>query len=218
VKRFVYGAIIAVISVFCAAAQDAGVIEQLRKENRELRTKLLEQSARLRRLELWLGDVATGDGKLDQREREAVLLRRLQEVSAGGRELALKVDNTSMALRRTVAELPVSSARKTQLILRLEELELMARRHIALLSRSDRQYESHVISFDRNIGVAVISGGIGKGFFPGMIFRDKSGKSKLRLRVIGVRPAVAAAEVIDGAWDDLTPGMALTALTERHSR
>ena len=63
-----------------------------------------------------------------------------------------------------------------------------------------------ILAVDSELSIVVLSVGSAKGVFTGMIYRV--GKDRpIQLRVVAVRPYVAAAEVVKGSIGDLAPGM-----------
>jgi hypothetical protein len=59
---------------------------------------------------------------------------------------------------------------------------------------------------DQKLSIVILSVGSARGAFPGLIYRTgKNGAT--RLRIVHVRPFVAAAAVLSGNITDLAPGM-----------
>jgi len=183
----------------------------LRQENRELRERLLQQEKELKQLKLWMANAASAGANLSSSEREQYSLRIINEMMLRGKELAMRADNISTQLRRSLDTLPLKPAQRVRLVLRLDELDGAVRQYISFVTGSGKTDACRVISFDRNLGIAVLSAGIEQGFSPGMVFQPAGKKSDLRLRIISVRPGIAAAELISGSWNEVVSGMAVTA-------
>jgi hypothetical protein len=63
-----------------------------------------------------------------------------------------------------------------------------------------------ILAVDQKLSIVILSVGSARGAFPGLIYRTgKNGAT--RLRIVHVRPFVAAAAVLSGNIADLAPGM-----------
>ena len=211
--------IFTIISAVTMTAVNAAVPEApeaaLRRENARLRDELLRRSKELEDLKLYLATVTSGGAVQKSSEREKNALAALDKISHSGMDMAIKVDTALRELRAMMRVLPLSDLQQTQINLRLESMEA-AVRHYILFARGGKKDSCHVVAVERRLGIVVISAGLDQGLFPGMVFRPQQGDSPIRLRVITVKEEIAAAELIAGAWEDITPGMSITAFFRNH--
>lgn len=197
------------------AAAPETEIARLRRENRELRGKLLQTEERLNAYRLWLGNVTLDQEAMAVGERERRALLVLEELARRGNSLSMAALAVRDECRKLIAEMPVGPARKAQMELRLDELTRAAGEFAALTIPGDSHAGSaRILAIDRDLKVAVISAGAGAGVFPGMIFRAKE-RPQVRLRVVGTRFEGAVAELIAGNWQDVVPGMEVSALHQQ---
>ncbi len=194
--------------------------EALRKRERELEAGLIEvkqrfqeQNESYRALQLWLAGVPAEGTVRKSGEREEQLLVTAKELSNRGGELALNAESFCALMRNLLSELPVGKVRQAELQLKLDSLSRDARRFIALTeltkepdAGSDPLRTCRILAVNRELSVVILSVGSVKGAFAGMIYR--TGKDRqIQLRVVAVRPYVAAAELVRGSIGDLAPGM-----------
>ena len=203
-----------IISALIMTAADAAVPETpeaaLRRENARLRSELLQRSKELEDLKLYLATITSGGGVQKSSEREKNALAALDKLSRTGMDMALKVDTAVRELRAIVRLLKLSDLQQTQINLRLDAMEKAVSRYL-LFARGSKKESCNVLAIERTLGIVVISAGLDQGIFPGMVFRPRQGNSSIRLRVIAVKQEIAATELIAGAWEDITPGMEVTA-------
>ncbi|MCI5778208.1 MAG: hypothetical protein MR051_00055 [Lentisphaeria bacterium] len=186
----------------------------LRRENRELRERLIRMERELAAVRIWLGDAGSGAaaGNADG-ERRALLAVR--EFSRRGNRMAAEAAAAGEEFRALLGELALGPARKARLQLRLDALDDAARKFSALsIPGADTVGSCRVLAVSRELQVAVVSAGSGSGVAPGMIFHPVSAP-EVRLRVIGVRFDGALVEPIAGKLDAVVPGTQLSALTVR---
>ena len=205
-------------AIFSAAAEDAvpDALETLRKENRELRTKLLEQDKELARMRAWLAGMISGEAELGK-EADNVKLFRMKTVIDQGTQLALKSDSVSKSFRRMLQNSRIDEVTRINCILLLDELDAAARSFFGSVRNNETAtLDMRVIAVNPKLNIAVVSGGMSKGIFPGMLLYPVNLKnSKLIFRVVSVRPGVCAVDLQDGSWSEVISGMALTPFRKR---
>ena len=203
-----------------AAAADDGsgsALEQLRRENAELRSRLLKQEQELNRMRQWLAGVVSGYNESGSGSNER-LLARFNEVIRSGKALSLKCDEISKSLRRLLKDKAFSESVRIQYSMLLDELDERARSFTNIaLHRDGKNSDMRIIAVDNKLQIAVVSGGLQDGIFPGMmLYQVNSPESKLRLRVISVRPGACAVDLAGGEWKEVIPGMELTPFRKRN--
>ncbi|MBO5668614.1 MAG: hypothetical protein J6S43_05765 [Lentisphaeria bacterium] len=195
---------------FSARAEDE--LSRLRKDNRELRDKLIQAERELTNYRLWLANAAFDHTRMQVSEREQRQLLLLEELSRRSNALSMTALAIGDECRRLLTELPLGPVRKAQVELRLEELEKCAGHLAGLTIPGNSEIGScRILAVDHQLKVAVISAGSSDGVFPGMVFHVKA-KPQLKLRVIGTHTEGAVAEAIAGEIKDFAPGMEMSAL------
>lgn len=195
-------------------------IKRLEEENFVLQGELLEIRKELEKqnrenlaLRLWLAGVpAEGTVRKDGR-REEQLLKSMGFLLQSGSELALKTTAFCEEVRALLREMPIGKVRQADILLKLDFASDAARRMIGLTEYGLAGKENdgtlkkcRILAVNRELSIAVLSVGSAKGAFPGLIYRTgKNGAT--RLRIVSVRPFVAAAAVLSGNIADLAPGM-----------
>ena len=206
-------------AVAAAAANDSSgsALEQLRRENAELRSRLLTQEQELNRMRQWLAGVVSGYSESGSGNNER-LLARFNEVIRSGKALSLKCDEISKSLRRLLKDKMFSESVRIQYSMLLDELDERARSFTNIALRQDgKSADMRVIAVDNKLQIAVVSGGLQDGIFPGMmLYQVNSPESKLQLRVISVRPGACAVDLAGGEWKEVIPGMELTPFRKRN--
>lgn len=209
-----------VLSALCAAAVGltaaADTLETLRKENSELRSKLLEQSRELTLMRLFLAGMISGEAELGK-DSDAVKTLRMKTVLEQGMDLALKSDGVSKAFRILLQQSRFDEATRINYILKLDELDAAARSFSGSVKTPDPEtLDMRIISISQKLNVAVVSGGMNSGIFPGMVLYPVNLRSSdLQFRVVSVRPGACAVDLKSGSWSDVVPGMALTPFRKR---
>ncbi|MBO7329877.1 MAG: hypothetical protein J6W00_14030 [Lentisphaeria bacterium] len=195
--------------LFAAAPEsDAG---DLRKEIQELRKKLLAQEKELANYRIWLASLGIDYRKNSVPEREKHLLYTLEELSRCGNLLSMAALTVGDECRKLLVELPLGPARKAQIKIRLDELDRAAGKFAGLTIPGDANAGScRLLAVSDDLQVVVLSAGAGAGVFPGMIFYVKN-DPQLKFRVIGTRFEGAVAELAEGNWSDVVPGMEVSA-------
>lgn len=202
-----------------AGREEVSAFDALRRENAQLRTQLIKQNAELARLRLWLAGMVSGSAELPHDQTERVLLARFNEVIGNGKNLSVKVAAAVRELRQLLAQAKLNDAARIQYSMLLDELEQLARSFSAVAvggSEQSKNLEMRIISLDSKLHIAVVSGGLREGIFPGMLLYPVNfSNDDLRLRVIGVRSGACVVDLAGGKWSDVTPGMALTPFRKR---
>ncbi len=188
--------------------------ERLVRENRILREMLLKQERELADYRIWIAGLGVDYRKNKVSDREKLYLFTLQELAKRGNLLSMSALAVRDECRKLLAELPLGPARKAQVELRLDELERSAAKLAGLTIPGDAQASAcRVLALNSQLQVAVLSAGAGAGVFPGMIFHAKN-KPELKIRVIATRFEGSVAEIVEGAWEDLVPGMEMSAFQQ----
>ncbi|MBE6375291.1 MAG: hypothetical protein IKD23_08040 [Lentisphaeria bacterium] len=196
--------------LFAAPAESENA--RLKRENQELREKLLLAERELAGYRMYLGNVSFDHKELTPVERERRLLLLLEELAKRGNNLSMAALTVSDECRKLISELPLGPARKAQIELRLDELEKSAWVFAGLaIPGSSDAGNCRVLAVDRELNAVVISAGAGAGVFPGMIFRAKQNPN-LKLRVLGTRMEGAVAEIVSGLPHEFRPGLEMSAL------
>ena len=113
-------------------------------------------------------------------------------------------------------ELPIGKVRQVEIQLKLDDLARSARRFVTMTEPvQDAEKGSvplrtcRILAVNRELSIVVLSVGSVQGAFAGLIYRVGTGaeEEQVRLKVVGVRPSVAAAVVVSGSVDSLAPGM-----------
>ena len=206
-------------AAICFAAGEESVpdaMATLRKENSELRSKLLEQDKELARMRAWLAGIVSGEAELGK-EADNVKLFRMKTVIDQGTQLALKSDSISKNFRRILQNSKIDEVTRINCILLLDELDAAARSFSgSVRSNESAVLDMRVIAVNSKLNIAVVSGGMSQGIFPGMLLYPANLKNrKLIFRVVSVRPGVCAADLQVGSWSEVIPGMALTPFRKR---
>ncbi|MBQ4329236.1 MAG: hypothetical protein IJC27_05875 [Lentisphaeria bacterium] len=203
--------IILILGAAAKAETPESEYDRLRRENRELRKKLLAGENEIKNYRIWLASLGIDFRKSDAGEREKRLLYILEELAKRGNILSMSALTVSDECRKLLAELPVGPAKKTRIELRLDELERAAAALAGLTIPNDAQAGScRILAVDNGLQAVVLSAGAGAGVFPGMVFHAKS-KPELKFRVIGARFEGSVAELAEGNWQDVVPGMEMSA-------
>ena len=204
-------ALAAVALTGAATGEGESAFDKLRKENAQLRSQLIKQNAELARMRLWLAGMVSGEVETAT-EQKILLLNRFKEVVGKGKNLALKAGDVTRELRALLARAKLDDASRIQYTMLLDELDRMAQEYFGVVSENGaKNLDLRVISLDSKLHVAVVSGGLREGIFPGMmLFPVGNKESKLRLRVIGVRSGACAVDLAAGEWSEVTPGMRVT--------
>ena len=154
-------------------------------------------------------------------EREEQMLQAIGKLSEDGVVLALEAVDFCDQVQTLLQELPIGKVRQAEYRLRLDGLARRARRFIAMAdgpaepqTGMDALRTCRILAVDRDLRVAILSVGSVKGAFAGMIYHVGKDREE-QLKVVSVRPSVAAAVLIRGSIEKLSPGMEAAAGEER---
>ena len=132
----------------------------------------------------------------------------MENISKYGGELALNSVQFCEFVESLMQESTIGKIGRAELQLKTDELRRRAGRFMALNDRNmpqDSVGRCRILAVDRKSSIVVLSVGSVHGAFNGLIFR--SGKEPAVLKVVASRPFVAAALLIKGNIEDLSPGM-----------
>lgn len=194
---------------------------ELEAELIELRNKLQAENERGRQLQLWLAGVRAEGTVRKTGEREEQQLQAIGKLSEDGVGLALDAVDFCDQVQILLQELPIGKVRQAQYRLKLDNLARKARRFIAMAEGPDEPGTGmdalrtcRILAVNREQRVVVLSVGSVKGAFAGMIYHVGKDREE-QLKVVSVRPSVAAAVLIRGSIEKLSPGMEAAAGEER---
>lgn len=174
------------------------------------------QNGRYRRLQLVLSGALAGEKVRSAGEREEQLLKALADTAMNGGSLAMKTVQFCERMENELRELPVGKVRQAELQLMLEDMKRDSRRFIGQTSPRDggnRLEKCRILAVNRELSIVILPVGTVHGAFYGLVYRV--GKDQAELRVVGVRPFVAAARVVSGRIEDLSPGMEAAATKQQ---
>ena len=204
------------------AAEAAKSLARLEQENRslceagqrsqreliEITNKYQKQNEQYRQLRLVLsGALASGQVR-SAGEREEQLLRAMNDTAESGRALALKTVEFCELVEAQTGDQPLGKVKQAEIRLRADELKSESRRFIALTAaeKDEQSLEKcRILAVDRELSVVVLPVGTVHGAFNGLMYYV--GKDEAALRVVSVRPFVAAAQLVSGNIDAIAPGM-----------
>lgn len=179
-----------------------------REELIELTNKYQEQNEQYRQLRLVMSGALASGKVRSAGEREEQLLRAMSDVAASGGELAIKTVKFCELVDEMTRDLPIGKVKQAELRLKLDDLTRDSRRFIALTmpKKDEETFEkSRILAVNRDLSVVVLPVGTVHGAFNGLLYYV--GKNQAVMKVVSVRPFVAAAQLISGNIDDLAPGM-----------
>ena len=196
-------------------------VARLEAELIEQKLNFQAEDERFRQLRLWLAGVQAEGTVRKTGEREALQLQAIGKLSENGVGLALDTVSFCDRVRLLLRDLPMGKVRQAEIQLSLDDLVRKSRRLIAMAEvpkTSEKGIDAlrtcRILAVDRELGVAVLSVGSVKGAFAGMIYHVGEGRREL-LKLVSVRPSVAAAVLIRGGIENLSPGMEAAAGEER---
>lgn len=180
-----------------------------RRELLEVTEKYRVQNEQFRQLRLFLfGAQASGEVRSAE-EREEQLLRMCDGMAKDGQALALRAVSFCGRMDRLIPELPIGKVKQTEIRLQLEELQEAARTFMVRTGAGDgeeRLERCRILAVDPDLSLVILPVGSDQGAFIGLTYYV--GKEEpVVLRLVAVRPKVAAARPVSGSIDDLAPGM-----------
>lgn len=197
------------LTAWAAGETPLSPLEALQKENAALRSEIIRINAELTLMKQWLAGMVSGEKELDKNDAAAIRLAKIAALQKSGMNLALKADAVSKLFRKELNSGKYDSASRIKHSMLLDELDETVRSFNSCAVKSEKtQNELQIIAVDRKLQLAVLSGGSSDGIITGMIlFPNDRPDSKLKLRVTSVRPGVCAADLREGEWSDVIPGM-----------
>ncbi|MPM73713.1 hypothetical protein SDC9_120695 [bioreactor metagenome] len=194
---------------------------RLEAELIEQKLKFQAEDERFRQLRLWLAGVQAEGTVRKAGEREEQQLQAIGKLSENGVGLALDAVDFCNRVQLLLRELPIGKVRQAEIQLRLDDLVRKSRRFIAM-AEVPKETETgigalrtcRILAVDRELRVAILSVGSVKGAFAGMIYHVGKDRRE-QLKLVSVRPAVAAAVLVRGSIENLSPGMEAVAGEER---
>ena len=211
-KILAVNAAILLLTTSAAGEKAPSSIEALQKENAALRDEIIRINAELTLMKQWLAGMVSAEKELSKEDAAAIRLAKLTALKKCGMILALKADAVSKQIRQELRSVKFDETSRIKYSMLLDELDEAARSFSSHAVSGDlKKQELQIIAVDRKLQLAVLSGGSSAGIAPGMIlFPKNSTGNKLRLRVISVRPGACAADLREGDWSEVIPGMLLT--------
>ncbi len=181
-----------------------------RRRNRELlelTTKFQQQNEANRQLQLLVSGLAAETAGRPG-DREGQLGEQLSREREAGKALALGAASFCELAERLLKAADQGKGPPAEFALASEELRQLSRRFISMTTPgvASRELERcRILAVDRERSFVILPVGIRQGAFNGLIYHV--GKGSVKLKIVGVRPDVAAAVPITGRIDDLAPGM-----------
>ncbi len=173
----------------------------------EINQKYQKQNESYLRLKLLLSGAVSSSGVRNPDGKEKKLLAMADDISESGGELALYSVKFCEFVEALVKESAIGKIGRAELQLKSDELRRRAGKFMAMNDRNIPQGSvgrCRILAVDRESNVVVLSVGSVHGAFNGLIYR--SGKEPAVLKVVAVRPFVAAALLVKGNIEDLSPG------------
>ncbi len=178
-----------------------------REELIELTNKYQKQNEQYRQLRLVMSGALARGKVRSAGEREEQLLKVVSDIAVSGGDLAIKTVKFCELVDEMTHDLPIGKVKQAELRLKSEDLMRDSRRFISLtMPKVDSKAleKCRILAVDRELLVVVLPVGTAHGAFNGLLYY--TGK-KAVLKVVCVRPYVAAAQLISGDIEDLAPGM-----------
>lgn len=200
------------LTAWAAGETPLSPLEALQKENAALRSEIIWINAELTLMKQWLAGMVSGESELDKSDSAAIRLAKIAALQKSGMNLALKADAVSKLFRKELNSGKYDSASRIKNSMLLDELDETVRSFSSYAVRNENaEKELQIIAVDRKLQLAVLAGGSSDGIIPGMILFPKNRPdSKLKLRVISIRSGVCAADLREGEWSEVIPGMIFT--------
>lgn len=201
-----------------AALKSAG--NASRRELLELLTKYQRENGSFRSLQLVLAD-ALSNGKVQgASHREDQLNSALRKTIEHGGALALSSSRLSELADESLKSSTLPPEKRSELALAADRVRKDVRGFLSTsgVMRIDRKLDKcRILAVDHDLAMVVLPVGQVHGAFNGLLFR--AGKKPTTLKVVSVRPFVAAAVVVSGDIAELSPGTeAAAARTERQGK
>jgi len=183
----------------------------LRKELIEITKNFQTQNESYRRLQLSIAATIASSKMEAATFREDQLVQTLGNVFDSSRTLALRSVDFCDLVDSLLKQMPIGKVRKAEINLRMEELKKGARKLNTLADLTFRQKpvnRCRILAVNKDLQVVVLPVGSIHGVSIGLNYY--TGKKKVRLRIIMVRPFVSAAVPEEGNIESLASGMEAT--------
>ncbi len=181
------------------------------KELIEITKNFQTQNESYRRLQLSIAATIASSKMEAATFREDQLVQTLGNVFDNGRTLALRSIEFCDIVDSLLKQMPIGKVRKAEINLRAEELKKGARMLNTLADLTFRQKpvnRCRILAVNKDLQVVVLPVGSIHGVSIGLNYY--TGKKKVRLRIIMVRPFVSAAVPEEGNIESLASGMEAT--------
>ena len=183
----------------------------LRKELIEITKNFQTQNESYRRLQLSIAATIASSKMEAATFREDQLVQTLGNVFDSSRTLALRSVDFCDLVDSLLKQMPIGKVRKAEINLRMEELKKGARKLNTLADLTFRQKpvnRCRILAVNKDLQIVVLPVGSIHGVSIGLNYY--TGKKKVRLRIIMVRPFVSAAVPEEGNIESLASGMEAT--------
>lgn len=196
-------------------------IIRLRRENLQLRSRLVQSENQMVQLRLWLAELYETGEEVAVSTKEKRLLAAMDGLAKSATELALLTAGVADEFNLLLKDSALPDVRKAQLSLRLGQLRRSTSRVVGLTEavKKDNNLNScRILSVVTQEQRAILSAGSDQGVFPGVVFTGKASNHTIRLLVIGVTRGAASATLVEGNINDLHPGLEVTAARKLYSK
>lgn len=189
---------------------------RLEREAAQLRQKLFEniqryqsQEDRSRRFQLSIAATLANTGRPSAGDREGELLDALRLLCDKNKTLTLSVSDFCDYLDAALSRMNIDKVEKARLAIHLDKLRKCSARlstAAELIASDQNPGECRILEVDKELRLVILAAGSVHGVRNGLNwYADKS--RNCRLQVVGVRPFIAAAVVVEGNIRELAPGM-----------
>lgn len=189
---------------------------RMERETARLRQELFEnmqryqsQEDRSRRLQLGIAATLAGNGRTSAGNREGELSDALRLLCDKNKTLTLAISEFCDEMDAALSRMKIDQVEKARIAIRLEAIRTRSSR----LSTATEMFihpqalgECRILEVDEALRMVILAAGTVQGVRNGLNWY--AGRNKdCRLQVIGVRPFLAAAIVVEGNIRELAPGM-----------
>ncbi len=180
---------------------------RVRNELLELIDKYQKENENFRLLRLLLADAIDKGNVQGVLHREEQLGAAVRNLSSEGMALALSVLSFSEIAERELKKDPAGKAGSPEMALAVDRLRTQSRNFISTagaVQNKESLQKCRILAVNRELSMVVLPVGQVHGAFNGLLFT--AGKKPVTLKVVSVRPFVAAAVVVSGDISELSPG------------
>lgn len=188
--------------------------EAIRAEFIEILNVEIKRNERWRRLQMFAASLLRG---LDGENIDAFCaLDELDKISSMAASMASETLTFCDFIDSVLDDVPTPRLATVRIRYKLDELRRQAKRTSTIAARQDETAKpigsSRVLTVNDDLNVVVLTVGSDQGVRNGLLWRIKIADDKhVDLKTIAVRPSISAAFVIDGAINDVVPGMTANA-------